>query len=149
MEYLLIEKIDGIGVITINRPDVLNAMNAGVVTELSTAVSNTIADDDIGVIIITGSGEKAFVAGADIKAMQKMDTEGALEFGKAGQNMTLVIENSPKPVIAAVNGFALGGGCEISLACQCCFWTTRSNAGIDSRLGWNSAPTENCGHWNC
>jgi len=118
MEYLLIEKIDGIGVITINRPDVLNAMNAGVVTELSTAVSDMIADNDIGVIIITGSGEKAFVAGADIKAMQKMDTEGALEFGKAGQNMTLVIENSPKPVIAAVNGFALGGGCEIALACH-------------------------------
>ena len=118
MEYLLLEKIDGIGVITINRPDVLNAMNASVVTELSTAVSNMIADDDIGVIIITGSGEKAFVAGADIKAMQQMDTEKALEFGKAGQNMTLVIENSPKPVIAAVNGFALGGGCEIALACH-------------------------------
>ena len=118
MEYLLLEKIDGIGVITINRPDALNAMNASVVTELSTAVSNMIADDDIGVIIITGSGEKAFVAGADIKAMQQMDAEGALEFGKAGQNMTLVIENSPKPVIAAVNGFALGGGCEISLACH-------------------------------
>ena len=66
MEYLLLEKIDGIGVITINRPDVLNAMNASVVTELSTAVSNMIADDDIGVIIISGSGEKAFVAGADI-----------------------------------------------------------------------------------
>ena len=115
MEYLLIEKIDGIGVIKINRPDVLNAMNAGVVTELSTAVSDMIADNDIGVIIITGSGEKAFVAGADIKAMQQMDTEKALEFGKAGQNMTLVIENSPKPVIAAVNGFALGGGCEIAL----------------------------------
>ena len=62
MEYLLIEKIDSIGVITINRPDALNAMNAGVVTELSTAVSDMIADNDIGVIIITGSGEKAFVA---------------------------------------------------------------------------------------
>lgn len=118
MEYLLLEKIEGIGVITINRPDALNAMNAMVVTELSTAVSNMIAVDEIGVIIITGSGEKAFVAGADIKAMQQMDADGALEFGKAGQNMTLVIENSPKPVIAAVNGFALGGGCEISLACH-------------------------------
>ena len=109
MEYLLIEKIDGIGVITINRPDVLNAMNAGVVTELSTAVSDMIADNDIGVIIITGSGEKAFVAGADIKAMQQMDTEKALEFGKAGQK---------KPIVAAVSGFALGGGCEIALACH-------------------------------
>ncbi len=118
MKYLLTEQTAGIGIITINRPDSLNAMNASVVTELSTAVSNMIADDDIGVIIITGSREKAFVAGADIKAMQQMDAEGALKFGKAGQNMTLVIENSPKPVIAAVNGFALGGGCEISLACH-------------------------------
>ena len=118
MEYLLLEEIDGIGVITINRPNALNAMNDRVVTELSTAVSNMIAVDGIGVIIITGSGEKAFVAGADIKAMQQMDADGALKFGKAGQNMTLVIENSPKPVIAAVNGFALGGGCEISLACH-------------------------------
>jgi len=93
-------------------------MNSDVVSELSITVSDMIADKEIGVIIITGSGEKAFVAGADIKAMQQMNAEDALEFGKTGQEMTLVIENSPKPVIAAVNGFALGGGCEISLACH-------------------------------
>jgi enoyl-CoA hydratase len=118
MKYLFIEKLDGIGVITINRPDAMNAMNSDVVSELSITVSDMIADKEIGVIIITGSGEKAFVAGADIKAMQQMNAEDALEFGKTGQEMTLVIENSPKPVIAAVNGFALGGGCEISLACH-------------------------------
>ena len=118
MKYLFIEKSDGIGVITINRPDAMNAMNLDVVSELSITVSDMIADKEIGVIIITGSGEKAFVAGADIKAMQQMNAEDALEFGKTGQEMTLVIENSPKPVIAAVNGFALGGGCEISLACH-------------------------------
>jgi len=118
MKYLFIEKSDGIGIITINRPDAMNAMNSDVVSELSITVSDMIADKEIGVIIITGSGEKAFVAGADIKAMQQMNAEDALEFGKTGQEMTLVIENSPKPVIAAVNGFALGGGCEISLACH-------------------------------
>tara|TARA_B100000586_G_scaffold265313_1_gene236842 strand:- start:580 stop:1353 length:774 start_codon:yes stop_codon:yes gene_type:complete len=118
MKYLFIEKSDGIGVIIINRPDAMNAMNSDVVSELSITVSDMIADKEIGVIIITGSGEKAFVAGADIKAMQQMNAEDALEFGKTGQEMTLVIENSPKPVIAAVNGFALGGGCEISLACH-------------------------------
>ena len=118
MQYLFIEKSDGIGIITINRPDAMNAMNSDVVSELSITVSDMIADKEIGVIIITGSGEKAFVAGADIKAMQQMNAEDALEFGKTGQEMTLVIENSPKPVIAAVNGFALGGGCEISLACH-------------------------------
>ncbi len=118
MKYLFIEKSDGIGIITINRPDAMNAMNSDVVSELSITISDMIADKEIGVIIITGSGEKAFVAGADIKAMQQMNAEDALEFGKTGQEMTLVIENSPKPVIAAVNGFALGGGCEISLACH-------------------------------
>jgi enoyl-CoA hydratase len=96
----------------------MNAMNSDVVSELSITVSDMITDKETGVIIITGSGEKAFVAGADIKAMQQMNAEDALEFGKTGQEMTLVIENSPKPVIAAVNGFALGGGCEISLACH-------------------------------
>ena len=118
MKYLFIEKSDGIGVIIINRPDAMNAMNSDVVSELSITVSDMIADKEIGVIIITGSREKAFVAGADIKAMQQMNAEDALEFGKTGQEMTLVIEKSPKPVIAAVNGFALGGGCEISLACH-------------------------------
>ena len=118
MKYLFIEKLDGIGVITINRPDAMNAMNSDVVSELSITVSDMITDKETGVIIITGSGEKAFVAGADIKAMQQMNAEDALEFGKTGQEMTLVIEKSPKPVIAAVNGFALGGGCEISLACH-------------------------------
>ena len=118
MKYLFIEKSDGIGIITINRPDAMNAMNSDVVSELSITISDMIADKEIGVIIITGSREKAFVAGADIKAMQQMNAEDALEFGKTGQEMTLVIENSPKPVIAAVNGFALGGGCEISLACH-------------------------------
>ncbi|MBC8322160.1 MAG: enoyl-CoA hydratase/isomerase family protein [Candidatus Marinimicrobia bacterium] len=118
MKYLFTEKSDGIGIITINRPDAMNAMNLKVVSELSSAFSDMIADNDIGVIILTGSGEKAFVAGADIKAMQQMDSDAALEFGKTGQEMTLIIENSPKPVIAAVNGFALGGGCEISLACH-------------------------------
>lgn len=93
-------------------------MNSKLIIELDNAVGQLIEDDTVGVIIITGSGEKAFVAGADIKAMQQMDSEQARTFGKTGQKMTLTIENSPKPVIAAVNGFALGGGCEISLACH-------------------------------
>ena len=118
MNYLLLEKSDGMGVITINRPDAMNAMKTEVVSELSMSVSDFIQDDEVGVIILTGSGEKAFVAGAYIKAMQQMDSNDALDFGKAGQEMTLIIENSPKPVIAAVNGFALGGGCEIALACH-------------------------------
>ena len=118
MSLVLKEISNHIATLTINRPEVLNAMNDEVVADLDTAVQSCIEDEQVGVIILTGAGEKAFVAGADIKKMQSMGPEAALEFGKAGQQMTLTIENSPKPVIAAVNGFALGGGCEISLACH-------------------------------
>ena len=118
MSLVLKEISNHIATLTINRPEVLNAMNDEVVAHLDTVVQSCIDDDQVGVIILTGAGEKAFVAGADIKKMQSMGPEAALEFGKAGQQMTLTIENSPKPVIAAVNGFALGGGCEISLACH-------------------------------
>ncbi|HIB34583.1 MAG TPA: enoyl-CoA hydratase/isomerase family protein, partial [Candidatus Marinimicrobia bacterium] len=118
MSLVLKEISNHIAILTINRPEVLNAMNDEVVADLDTAVQSCIEDEQVGVIILTGAGEKAFVAGADIKKMQSMGPEAALAFGKAGQQMTLTIENSPKPVIAAVNGFALGGGCEISLACH-------------------------------
>jgi len=112
------EIIDQVGVLTIDRQDVLNAVNPKVLRELDQAVKDYIADENVGAIILTGAGEKAFIAGADIKLMQQLDTQGALDFGKLGQEVTMTIEDSPKPVIAAVNGFALGGGCEISLACH-------------------------------
>ncbi len=118
MKYLLTDVSEGFGYITINRPDSLNAMNTALISELDGAIWQMIHNPDVGVIIITGKGDKAFIAGADIKAMEQMDAEKALTFGIAGQKMTLTIEHSPKPVIAAVNGFALGGGCEISLACH-------------------------------
>lgn len=118
MSFVQKEINNQIAVLTINRPEALNAMNDEVVTDLEDAVLSCIGNPNIGVIILTGSGDKAFVAGADIKKMQMMDPEDALAFGKAGQQMTLTIENSQKPIIAAVNGFALGGGCEISMACH-------------------------------
>lgn len=118
MEFIKIDVGNYIAIITINRPEALNAMNKVLVAELKEAMEKCVENDDVGVIVITGSGEKAFVAGADIKAMQKMSGRQALEFSREGQEMTMVIENSPKPVIAAINGFALGGGCEIALACD-------------------------------
>ncbi|HJL79369.1 MAG TPA: enoyl-CoA hydratase-related protein [Candidatus Marinimicrobia bacterium] len=118
MKYIRVEIKDHIAIVTIDRQDALNAMNLEVISELKEAFESCIADSQVGVIILTGAGEKAFIAGADIKAMQKMKPSEALEFGKSGQDLTRIIENSPKPVIAAVNGFALGGGCEISLACH-------------------------------
>ena len=110
--------MDQIGILTIDRQDSLNAMNPDVLKELDQSVKEFISDEDLGVIIITGAGEKAFIAGADIKLMQNLDTKGGLEFGKLGQEVTMTIEDSPKPVLAAINGFALGGGCEISMACH-------------------------------
>ena len=98
------EIIDQVGVLTIDRQDVLNAMNPQVLRELDQAVKDYIADENVGAIILTGAGEKAFIAGADIKLMQQLDTQGALGFGKLGQEVTMTIEDSPKPVIAAVNG---------------------------------------------
>jgi len=118
MNHIIIDVQNYIATITINRPEALNAMNKVVVAELHETIEKCIENDDVSIIIITGSGEKAFVAGADIKAMQTMSGRQALEFSREGQEMTMVIENSPKPVIAAINGFALGGGCEIALACD-------------------------------
>jgi len=113
----------------INREDALNAVNPTVLNELNQEVESAIASKNIGVIILTGSGQKAFIAGADIKLMEKLDKKGALEFGLLGQKITNTIESSPKPIIAAVNGFALGGGCEIALACHLRFASENAKFG--------------------
>jgi len=113
-----ISKKNQIGVLTINRPDSLNAMNREVLLEFINKLKKLQSEKDIRVIIITGSGEKAFIAGADIKLMQKMNRGEAFEFANLGQELANLIEKSDKPVIAAVNGYALGGGCEIALSCH-------------------------------
>ena len=113
-----ISKNNQIGILTINRPDSLNAMNREVLLEFINELKKLQSEKDIRVIIITGSGEKAFIAGADIKLMQKMNREEAFEFANLGQELANLIEKSAKPVIAAVNGYALGGGCEIALSCH-------------------------------
>jgi enoyl-CoA hydratase len=104
-------------------------MNPDILREMDQSVKDFIADENVGVIILTGAGEKAFIAGADIKVMQQLDRKGALDFGKLGQEITMTIEDSPKPVIAAVNGYALGGGCEISLACHIRFASENAKFG--------------------
>lgn len=104
--------------ITINRPDKLNALNETVLNELNRAMDKAYSDLEIKAVIITGAGEKAFVAGADIAEFVAVkDGEGA-SLAKKGQDIFFKIENCPKPVIAAVNGFALGGGCELAMACH-------------------------------
>jgi len=120
MEYknLLFEKVNKIAKITINRPEKLNALNAVTFSELNHLLDFLQNDNSILVVIITGSGEKAFVAGADIKELSNLDTNNGVKFSLFGQSVFNKIENLSKPVIAAVNGFALGGGCELALACH-------------------------------
>jgi enoyl-CoA hydratase len=118
MAFLHIEIVDRIAWITLQRPEKLNALNNEVLKELEQAFASLEFDDQVGAVVLTGSGEKAFVAGADIAELASLDTASARRQALAGQAVFERIESFPKPVIAAVNGFALGGGCELALACH-------------------------------
>lgn len=109
---------NGVCTITLNRPDRLNAINATVMEELAQAFSDAAADDTVRGVILTGSGPKAFAAGADITQFTKLNAETGKIFADKGQAVFNQIEDSAKPVVAAVNGFALGGGCELAMACH-------------------------------
>ncbi len=109
---------NGINTITINRPDKLNALNKETFAELGPAIQAAFDDDAIYGIIITGAGEKAFVAGADISEFTGLSVEDGKNLSRTGHAVFNLIENGPKPIIAAVNGFALGGGCELAMACH-------------------------------
>jgi enoyl-CoA hydratase len=118
---------EGIFTITVNRPDKLNALNKDVISELGAAITEAYNNDDIKSVLITGSGEKAFVAGADISEFTALDAPGGEALAQRGrQNVFDKIEACPKPVVAAVNGFALGGGCELAMCCH--FRTASDNA---------------------
>ena len=112
-----IEKNQHIGIITINRPEALNALNKETLTELTEAIDDLEHDKNINVAILTGTG-KAFIAGADIKQMKNMTTLEAKKFSELGHHLLMKIENSRLPFIAAVNGYALGGGCEVAMMCD-------------------------------
>lgn len=116
--HLLVENNSGIVTVTVNRPRALNALDADVLKELLCCFQGLEEDPEARVVILTGAGEKAFVAGADIAAMQPLDAAAARHFARLGHSLMRAIERLPQPVIAAVNGFALGGGCELALACD-------------------------------
>ena len=108
----------GIYLLTVNRPKALNALNAATLDEIAAAIAKVAADDKARVLLVTGAGEKAFVAGADIAEMQSAAIEQAREISERGMQVMYALEAAPIPVIALVNGYALGGGCELALACD-------------------------------
>jgi enoyl-CoA hydratase len=116
-ENLLVERDGAVLIVTINRPDKLNALNTQTVTELDRAMEEARTDAEVRVIILTGSGEKSFVAGADINELAVQSPVSGREHARSGQAVFERIERLGKPVIAAINGFALGGGCELAMAC--------------------------------
>src|SRR3989304_3814983 len=118
MSLVTTSKSDGICTVKINRPDKLNAMNMDVAKELVNIFENLGKDDTVKVIILTGEGDKAFSAGADIEYMSKISPDESEEYAKLGQLVTATVENVKQPTIAAVNGFALGGGCELAMSCD-------------------------------
>lgn len=118
MENLKIDHSEGILTITISRPEALNALNLKTLSELIVVLQQTYQSAENKGIILTGEGEKAFVAGADIKELAALTQEQAFAFAQNGQRLFKLIEDCPKPVIAAINGFALGGGCELAMACH-------------------------------
>jgi enoyl-CoA hydratase len=117
-ENLRVERRDGIAIVTVARPARLNALDARTIEELEAAFAALAVDPEVRGVVLTGEGEKAFVAGADIEALSGLDAERGRELSRRGQRVFDRIEGLGKPVVAAVNGFALGGGCELALACH-------------------------------
>jgi enoyl-CoA hydratase len=116
--FIVVDVQDRLAIVTVNRPEVRNALNSEVARELATTFERLAIDPAVGAIILTGSGDKAFVAGADIKEMVGKSGLEMQAFSELGRRLCEAIEACPKPVIAAINGWALGGGCEIALACD-------------------------------
>lgn len=115
---LIYEQANGIGYITVNRPKALNALNSATLVELDNLLEEISNDKTTHVVVVTGSGEKAFIAGADITEMERLSAIEGRDIARLGQSIFNKLENLPQPVIAAINGFALGGGCELAMACD-------------------------------
>jgi enoyl-CoA hydratase len=127
---------DGVAIITVNRPDKLNALNADTIQALGGVLGEVHDDAAIRAVVLTGAGEKAFVAGADIAELSRMGPVDGVQVSRAGQVVFRMLERMPKPVIAAVNGFALGGGLELAMACHIRIASSRAKFGLpEAKLG--------------
>lgn len=129
MKNIILKEENGIAEITINRPKSLNALNSETLTELGVAINDISQNKNIRVVIITGAGEKAFVAGADITEMRNLNAIQGRELARLAQKVFSAIEHMPQVAIAAVNGYALGGGCELSMACDIRLASTKAKFG--------------------
>jgi enoyl-CoA hydratase len=124
-----VERREAVAVVTIDRPDALNALNVETLTELRDRLAELAEDESARVVVLTGAGDRAFVAGADIKYMGGLGPDEAKAWGALGHEAARLLEEMPKPTIAAVNGFALGGGCELALACDLRYASSRARLG--------------------
>src|SRR3989442_10686798 len=127
--FVKMEMDDRLAIVTINRPDALNALNAAVLRELSMAIEHLSMAQDVGAIILTGAGDRAFVAGADIKEMANLTALEMQRFSEIGRRLGDTMAACNKPIIAAINGLALGGGCELALACDIRIASDRAELG--------------------
>jgi enoyl-CoA hydratase len=124
-----VSRDDAVAIVTVDRQDALNALDLPTLTELHDRLSEVAGDAGVRAVVLTGAGEKAFVAGADIKYMSGLDVAGGKAWGELGHNCGQLLETMPKPTIAAINGFALGGGCELALACDIRYASTAAKLG--------------------